>query len=319
VKVIDRTELILDIFATHARTKQAKLQVELAQLEYTLPRLRRMWTHLSRIEGGIGTRGPGEKQIEYDRRAARKRISDLKKQLAQIEARKKREVARRSENYTITLVGYTNAGKSTLMNALTGTRVKVEDKLFSTLDTKTHIWILPNKQKVLLSDTVGFIKNLPHHLVASFHATLEELSQADMVFHIVDASHPQLDEQVGAVHQVLRELGCADYPRLLILNKIDLIEDPLEMRLLEEKYPGAILISALTGRGLDLLAQKTAHLVEQRLEDVEIDIPLANGKALALVADRGVLMSRTIHDETVRLRAKLGQRDLSKLRKMLQK
>jgi GTP-binding protein HflX len=221
VKVLDRTELILDIFATGAKTHEARLAVELAQLQYSLPRLKRMWTHLSRIKMGIGMRGPGEKQLEVDRRLVEKRIHDLASELRQIERRKERLVASRHDHMTVSLVGYTNAGKSTLMNALTGAGVAARDKLFSTLDTRTRRWQLPGWGPVLLSDTVGFIRHLPHGLVASFKATLEEARQADLLLHVADASNPAATEQIRAVYEVLEELGIQQKDTLLVLNKID--------------------------------------------------------------------------------------------------
>jgi len=211
-KVIDRSELILDIFAARAKTAQAKLQVELAQLEYTRPRLKRMWSHLSRIEGGIGTRGPGEKQLEVDKRLVSKRVLTLKKRLAQVTDRRKRQAKSRKEHTTVSLVGYTNSGKSTLMNRLTEAGVLVEDKLFATLDTKTSICDLGNGRKVILSDTVGFIRKLPHHLISSFEATLEEVIWADFLLHVVDVSSPDVIEQVKAANNVLKELDCSKKP-----------------------------------------------------------------------------------------------------------
>ncbi len=225
VKVVDRTEVILDIFATHARTHEAHLQVELAQLEYAMPRLKRMWTHLSRYKGGIGVRGPGEKQLEEDRRLVGHRIQELKAKLAKIQARKEREVAGRVDVPTLSLVGYTNAGKSTLMNALTDAGVLVEDKLFATLDTRTRKWRFRGGGQALLSDTVGFIRNLPHALVASFKATLEEARQADLLLHVVDASNPEAENQMRAVGEVLTELGLEDHPTLLVFNKADRVPD----------------------------------------------------------------------------------------------
>src|SRR5438132_4861877 len=225
VKVLDRSEVILDIFATRARTAEARLQVELAQLEYALPRLRKMWTHLSRTVGGIGVRGPGETQLEEDRRLVAQRIRDLKARLAEVQARKEREVRSRREEHTVSLVGYTNAGKSTLMNALTGAGVELEDNLFATLDTRTRPWHLKAWGRVLLSDTVGFIRDLPHHLIDSFKATLEETRQARLLLHVVDASNLAAEEQIKAVNQVLTEIGCADRRTLLVLNKIDQLRD----------------------------------------------------------------------------------------------
>jgi GTP-binding protein HflX len=207
VKVLDRTELILDIFATHARTYEARLAVELAQLEYSLPRLKRMWTHLSRLSMGVGMRGPGEKQLEVDRRLVERRIHDLRTELKEVERRKERMVASRRGYMTVSLVGYTNAGKSTLMNALTDAGVEAVDKLFATLDTRTRKWQLPSWGPVLLSDTVGFIRNLPHRLIASFKATLEEARQADLLLHVADASNPAVCNQISAVYSVLADLG----------------------------------------------------------------------------------------------------------------
>ena len=224
VKVIDRTELILDIFAHRARTSEARLAVELAQLEYSLPRLKQMWTHLSRIEGGIGMRGPGEKQLEVDRRLVEKKIRDLRRELAVIERRKERTVSARRKHRTVSLVGYTNAGKSTLMNRLTGADVLVQDKLFATLDTRTRRWQLPGWGPVLLSDTVGFIQNLPHTLIASFKATLEESRQANLLLHVADASSAEVLEQVRAVYGVLEEIGIEEKNTLLLLNTIDRVE-----------------------------------------------------------------------------------------------
>ncbi|MEK6248107.1 MAG: GTPase HflX, partial [Planctomycetales bacterium] len=203
VKVLDRTELILDIFANRAQTHEARLAVELAQLQYSLPRLKRLWTHLSRIEGGIGMRGPGEKQLEVDRRLVEKRIRDLKRDLTVIQQRKERTVASRSGHMTVSLVGYTNAGKSTLMNRLTDADVLTQDKLFATLDTRTRRWQLPGWGPVLLSDTVGFIRDLPHELIASFKATLEESRQANLLLHVADASNPEALDQIVSVYTVL--------------------------------------------------------------------------------------------------------------------
>src|SRR3954454_6172793 len=251
IKVLDRSELILDIFATRARTPEAKLQVELAQLEYALPRLRKMWTHLGRIEGGIGARGPGETQLEEDRRLVGSRIRDLKARLVEVQARKEREVRSRREEHTVSLVGYTNAGKSTLMNALTGAGVLAEDKLFSTLDTRTRQWPIKEWGRVLLSDTVGFIRDLPHHLIASFKATLEEARQARLLLHVVDASNLQAEEQIKAVNAVLKELGCEDKPTLLVLNKVDCVADPSYLHVLQRHHPRAVAISAASGEGLE--------------------------------------------------------------------
>src|SRR5436305_2285992 len=225
------------------------MQVELAQLEYALPRLRQMWSHLERIEGGIGMRGPGETQLEEDRRLVGLRIRDLKHRLVEVQARKEREVRNRQEELTVSLVGYTNAGKSRLMNTLTHADVYVENKLFSTLDTRTRQWHIKDWGKVLLSDTVGFIRELPHHLVASFKATLEETRQARLLLHVVDASSPAAEEQIKAVNSVLKELGCADKPTLLVLNKVDRLADLSYLHVLMKHHPKAVAVSAVTKQG----------------------------------------------------------------------
>ncbi len=319
-RVIDRTELILDIFATHARSRQAKLQVEMAQLEYTLPRLGRLGAHVTAEQQaggfgiGIGQRGPGEKQLEADRRLARKRITALRRQLRELEDRKRREVAQRTvENTTVSLVGYTNAGKSTLMNALTKAGVPVEDRLFSTLDTRTRIWTLQGGIRVLLSDTVGFIRDLPHGLVASFHATLEEVTQADLLLHVADASHPRSEEQIRAVEGVLREIGCEGKPALLLLNKTDRFRDPVELEMLRNRFPGAIPLSALGGAGLEALRDRVAEVLTRQLVDVEVEIPLSEGRLLAELPSWSVLRERRYANEHVRMALRVPPRVLYKL------
>ena len=283
VKVIDRSELILDIFATRARTAESRLQVELAQLEYSLPRLRKMWTHLSRQVGGggIGLRGPGETQLEVDRRLVGMRIRDLKARLVEVQARKEREVRSRWEEHTVSLVGYTNAGKSTLMNALTGAGVFAEDRLFSTLDTRTRQWHLKEWGRVLLSDTVGFIRDLPHHLVASFKATLEETRQARLLLHVVDAGNPHAEEHIAAVNTVLKDLDCSDKPSLLVLNQIDRITDPTQLTVLQAHHPNSIAVSALTRQGLDELRDAVIVALSANFADSEVIVDVTNGKVLA--------------------------------------
>ncbi len=264
VKVLDRTELILDIFATRAQTAQARLSVELAQLEYSMPRLKRLWTHLSRQKKGVGTRGPGETQLEEDRRIVENRIKDLKRQLHVIERRKEREVLGRRDVLTVSLVGYTNAGKSTLLNALTGADVYVEDQLFATLDTRTRRWQLPGWGPVLLSDTVGFIRNLPHHLIESFKATLEEARQAHLLLHVADGGNPAVYDQISATFRVLEEIGIQKKDTLLAINKIDSLPDRLRLDGLMNRYPDAIPISAKR-RGLDAIGRRREQRLEQDL------------------------------------------------------
>jgi GTP-binding protein HflX len=305
VKVIDRSELILDIFATRARSAEARLQVELAQLEYSLPRLRRMWTHLSRYEGGIGMRGPGETQLEEDRRLVDARIRDLKSRLVEVQARKEREVRSRFEEHTVSLVGYTNAGKSTLMNALTGAGVYVEDKLFSTLDTRTRQWRLQDWGRVLLSDTVGFIRELPHHLIASFKATLEEARQARLLLHVVDASNPIAEEQIQAVNQVLKELGCADKPTLLVLNKVDRVTDRSYLDVLQKNHRRSVAVSAVARQGLDELREAVIEMLTAEFAEVEIEVPAGNGRVLAYLAAHAEIYRQEYHDNHVVLRCYL--------------
>jgi GTP-binding protein HflX len=299
VKVLDRSELILDIFATRARSMEARLQVELAQLEYALPRLRQMWSHLGRHAGGIGTRGPGETQLEEDRRLVDTRIRDLKGRLVEVQARKEREVRSRREEHTVSLVGYTNAGKSTLMNALTGAGVYVEDKLFSTLDTRTRQWHLKDWGRVLLSDTVGFIRDLPHHLVASFKATLEEARQAKLLLHVVDASNPHAQEQIQAVNKVLQELGCGGKPTLLVLNKVDRLPDLSLLQVLQAQHPRAVAISAATGRGLGDLQDAVIEMLGADFADAQVETAPGNGKVLAYLSAHAEIYRQEFRDDRV--------------------
>ncbi len=300
-KVIDRSELILDIFATRARTIESKLQVELAQLEYALPRLKRMWTHLSRYKGGIGLRGPGETQLEEDRRLVGLKIRDLKERLTHVQARRQREVQSRYEEHTVSLVGYTNAGKSTLMNRLTGAGVYVEDKLFSTLDTRTRQWRLADWGRVLLSDTVGFIRDLPHHLVASFKATLEEARQARLLLHVVDASNPHAEEHIHAVKKVLEELGCDDRPTLLVLNQVDRLADLSYLQVLQAHHPRGVAVSAKTGQGLDLLADAVIEMISADFTHVSIDVNAGNGRVLAYLAAHAEIYRQEFHDDRIKM------------------
>ena len=305
VKVLDRSELILDIFATRARTVEARLQVELAQLEYSLSRLKRMWTHLSRYGGGIGLRGPGETQLEEDRRLVSLRIRDLKARLTEVQARKQREVRTRGEEYTISLVGYTNAGKSTLMNALTGSHVYVENKLFSTLDTRTRQWAIKDFGRVLLSDTVGFIRDLPHHLIASFKATLEEVRQARLLLNVVDASNPLAEEQIESVNSVLRELGCGDKPTLLVFNKVDRISDRSYLDVLQKKHRHGVAISAATGLGLPELRQEVIQALKTDFADAEVRTHAGNGRVIAYLSAHAEIQRQEYQDDDVVIRCLL--------------
>jgi GTP-binding protein HflX len=324
-KVLDRSELILDIFATRAKTKQAKLQVELAQLEYTYPRLTRMWSHLDTVTaaggavggvGGIGTRGTGEKQLEIDRRLVSKRITELKRELKMIDQRKLREIDGRKEFYTLCIVGYTNAGKSTLMNALTAADVYVENKLFATLDTRTRKWQASAGVDVLLSDTVGFVSKLPHHLVASFKATLEEALSADLLLHVVDASSPDVFEQIKSVEHVLKEIGCGEKEMLVLLNKSDTICDRRLFDTLQTVYPEAIAISAKTGMNLDQLAAAVAKKVRGGHLHFRIRINAANGKLLSFLRANAQHLEERYDGNVVEIEATLGQNQIIQFHKL---
>jgi len=313
-KVIDRSELILDIFATRAKTFQAKLQVELAQLEYTKSRLKRMWTHLSRIEGGIGTRGPGEKQLEVDKRIVARKIQYLRRKLSEIEKRQERLVASRKEFFTVSIVGYTNAGKSTLMNALTEIDTFVEDKLFATLDTKTSVCKLENGQKFLVSDTVGFIKKLPHHLISSFKATLEESRHADLLLHVVDISSPIVHKQIESVNTVLKELGCDKTPTIMVFNKIDAVKDESIIPLLRSYYKNCAMISAKTGHGIQDLERKIVETIERNFIDIELSCSSANGKLIAYLHEHARILSSKFDEERATFRLLMEDKFVNKLR-----
>jgi GTP-binding protein HflX len=312
-RVIDRTQLILDIFAQHAVTAEGKLQVELAQLEYNLPRMRGLWQHLERLGGGVGTRGPGESQLETDRRLARRRISVLRNRLKGLERQRdtRRKSRRRTETPVVALAGYTNAGKSTLLNALTGADVSVRDRLFETLDPTTRGFEVDGR-KYLVTDTVGFIRRLPHQLVEGFAATLEETLVADLILHVVDGSAPDeaLDEMRDAVEGVLGEIGVDQTPIELVLNKIDRV-DPLRRRRLANRFPEALQVSAASGEGLDELRERLAERFEERFESVRMLLPYDEGARLAeLYALGAPIQERVDKPEGVFIRAHLPRREL---------
>ncbi|HXG77047.1 MAG TPA: GTPase HflX [Gaiellaceae bacterium] len=319
-RVVDRTQLILDIFAQHARSAEGKLQVELAQLEYNLPRMRGLWQHLERLGGGVGTRGPGESQLETDRRLARTRISLLRKRLQELGAqratRRKRRV--RAAAPTIALAGYTNVGKSTLLNALTGAQASVEDRLFETVDPTTRGFEHEGR-RYLVTDTVGFIRRLPTQLVEGFASTLEETLVADLVLHVADASlpEPRLQETIDAVHAVLAEIGADDVPVELVLNKVDLL-DPLARRRLAHAFPRALQVSAETGEGLPALRARVAELFSDRFEDVRLLIPYAEGGALAALYELGApIAERRDTPAGVRVRARLPRAEVPRFARFL--
>ena len=320
IKVLDRSELILDIFATRAQTREAKLQVELAQMQYTYPRLARMWGHLERIAGqggglGIGTRGPGETQLETDRRLVRKRISDLKDDIEKVQARKSRLVEfRNTQHFTVCVVGYTNAGKSTLFNTLTAAGTYADDKLFATLDTKTRGWRLERGTEVLLSDTVGFVRDLPHNLVASFKATLEEAVHADLLLHVLDVGHPHAEQQYKSVHQVLEEIGAAGKSEVLLLNKVDTEEGESQSHFWKTLHPESIAISAKTGHGLADLAEAVFGAVRGQQVEVTLQADVTNGKLLSFIESHSRIQDRKFVEEgRVVIKAVMGKRTLADL------
>jgi GTP-binding protein HflX len=315
-RVIDRTQLILDIFAQHAVTAEGKLQVELAQLEYNLPRMRGMWQHLERLGGGVGTRGPGESQLETDRRLARRRVSLLKNRLVELGHQRevRRKERRRTETPTVALAGYTNVGKSTLLNALTDAGVSVRNRLFETLDPTTRGFDHEGR-RYLVTDTVGFVRRLPHQLVEGFAATLEETLVADLVLHVVDgsAASGRLREQIASVNSVLHEIGADELPRELVINKIDLV-DAEGRRRLENHYPESLQVSAGTGEGLDELRARIAERFAERFEPVRLLIPYNEGARLnELYALGAPIEEREDTEEGVLVLARLPRREITKL------
>jgi GTPase len=318
IKVIDRSGLILDIFAKHARTNEAKTQVELAQLQYVLPRLTRMWTHLSKQFGGIGTKGPGETQIETDRRAIKTRIQMLKDKLEDISRNKEVQRKNRSNFPRFALVGYTNAGKSTLMNVLTDADVYVENKLFATLDTTVRQFDLPAGMSALISDTVGFIRKLPAHLVASFRSTLAEAAEADVIVHIVDVSHPFFREHIKVVDDTLDSLKISEKPTILVLNKVDLIADYIGLNAIQQEYSNSIFVSAKRNMNISALLEKFQNVYNEQSRSIKFTLPYTRMDMIALLykcaeigeridADEGIIFTvRVKHDDADFFNNKFG-------------
>ena len=327
VRVLDRSELILDIFATRAKTRQAKLQVAVAQLEYTYPRLTRMWAHLDSVAGAggataagtvgaIGTRGTGEQQLEIDRRLVSKRVTELKRELENIDRRRIREIDARKGLFKVCIVGYTNSGKSTLLNALTDAGAFVEDKLFATLDTRTKKWTLTGGSDVLLSDTVGFVRNLPHQLVASFKATLEEAAYADLLLHVIDVSNPEAAEQIEAVKAVLNEIGCGGKPVLDVFNKIDAVKKVGQLETTQTIFPDALFISAKTGLGLDKLIAAVLAKYKGGELLLQVRCSQANGKIRNFLRAHGTIIKEQYTDDLVLFEARLGQNQMAGLKRL---
>ena len=316
IKIIDRSGLILDIFQKHAQTREAKTQVELAFCQYLLPRLTRQWTHLERQMGGIGTRaGMGETQIEIDRRLIRNRISKLKKDLKRIDRERETQSQRRKNEFRVALVGYTNAGKSTLFNALTGADVYIQDQLFATLDTTIRQLDLGNSHQVLLSDTVGFIRKLPHNLVASFRSTLKEVLEANLVLMVLDASSSIMVEHLETIRDVLSELGAGHMPEISVLNKIDLITDKNMVKKLQRQFPDAVAVSALQHLRLNELRSKILRTMENDYETVDLQIPYEYGKIIAQVQDGVEVLERVYDDQGIRLKIRGNKNRIEKILK----
>jgi len=314
LKVIDRSAIILDIFRQHAKSREAKTQVELAHLEYLLPRLTRQWTHLERQMGGIGTRaGMGEKQIEIDRRLIRTRISKLKKELIKIDQERIIQSRGRQKFFRAALVGYTNAGKSTLMNALSDADVYVQDQLFATLDTTIRQVDINDSHKILLSDTVGFVRKLPHDLVASFRSTLKEVVDADLLLLVLDASSPQVLDHYNTIKNVLEEIAAGDKRNLIVLNKIDLVEDMQVLNQLKQSFPDAVMISALDKLRLDELLKSIQSIMDESFQTVEVDIPFTDGKTISEIQDDMDVLHREYYNEGVRMTIKGPSRKIQKI------
>ncbi len=317
VKVLDRSGLILDIFASRAKTSAAKTQVELAQLQYLLPRLTRFWTHLSRQKGGIGTKGPGETQIETDRRLIGERISTLKEKLDKLDKQRTTQRKGRSDNPRVALVGYTNAGKSTLMNALTDTNVLAEDRLFATLDSTVRRLELDNHD-VLLSDTVGFIRKLPHNLIESFKSTLDEVRESDLLLHVVDASSNLIDDYIDVVETTLEDLEVTGLKKVIVFNKIDKVE-PSRLMELKKGFPGAIFVSAERSIGLDKLQDRIELMIEEDYDPFTFTVPMAHYKAVAFLYDVGVVDNEHFEGNSVTIKGSITKADRNRFETMLEK
>jgi GTPase len=306
IPVIDRRELILEIFAAHAKTKEAKLQIELAQLEYTLPRLKRAWTHLSRQQGGRrGTRGEGEKQIELDRRSILQRIAKVKKEIESISGQRDTRRKQRQKNLVpaASIIGYTNAGKSSLLNYCTKAEVLTENKLFATLDPTTREWELPGGTTLLLTDTVGFVRKLPHDLVQAFHSTLEESAYADFLIHLADASSSEIESHITTTKAVISDLGAGEKPLLLVFNKIDKLKDPRELSILRARYSDAVFISLKTGEGLAEFRDRVLLFIKEMYTPKSYEFPISRHDLVAFIHRHGEVLSKEYRDNVISIAA----------------
>ena len=318
-KILDRSGLILDIFASRAKTKEAMTQVELAQLQYFLSRLTRQWTHLSKQYGGVGTKGPGEQQIETDRRAIRARISHLKEKLESIN--KEREVQRkgREEYPRVAMIGYTNAGKSTLIKLLSGANVLIEDRLFATLDTTVRMVSLSSSKNILLSDTVGFIRKLPSHLIASFKSTLAEAAEADILLHVIDISHPKFEEQITVVNGILEELHAADKPTILVFNKIDKLRDRSIIHEVTTQYKDSVFISAERGINISSLKEKLLQILDSGTVNYTLTIQQLDYRTIAKLYEIADIMTKEYEANSVKITFRINQKNMERLKKLLGK
>jgi GTP-binding protein HflX len=316
-KIVDRSGIILDIFASRARTSEARVQVELAQLQYMLPRLTRQWTHLSKQYGGIGTKGPGETQIETDRRVIRTRIGHLRERLKGISKERAEQRKGRDQFLRVALVGYTNVGKSTLMNRLSGSDLLVENRLFATLDSTTRLVSLSGADRVLITDTVGFIRKLPHHLVASFKSTLEEVAEADVLLHIADAGHPEVEEQISVVNETLGEIGVASKPTILVFNKTDRVRNRERLRGLAQLHPGALFVSASRSIGIGSLLEKLKSFLAQQTTEETLRLTAADHRIISQIHDSAEVLETSYDGDTVTIRFRMNKRKAGRLLKHL--
>ena len=316
-KIIDRSGLILDIFASRAKTKEANTQVELAQLQYKLPRLTRAWTHLSKQYGGIGTKGPGETQIETDRRIIRTRISHLKEKLDKIELQRETQSKGRKDFIRISLVGYTNAGKSTLFNLITKSGVLAENKLFATLDSTTRSLDIGINQKLLLSDTVGFIRKLPPNLIASFKSTLKEVRDADIILHVVDVSHPYFEDHINVVEQTLKDLGADKKSQLKVFNKIDIVNDKSRISYVRNKFENTVIISAERGINISKFREKLTILINDTYVEEKVDLDLADSKTAAKIHSMAEVISTKYDDSLIHITYKTNRENSQKIKKLV--